>query len=123
MGFLTQYINMGVFFIAKIINIDLKKYIDLVAKFGKNYKYGPKNHPFRIIKMGHVSEASAARPYQNIKEVSPPPPPPPAPPTRGANANATPFPLTFRYDKRPPFKFILQLFWFVLLMARARRMG
>ena len=47
------------------------KNIDLGAKFGKNYKYGPKNYPFRIIKMGHVSEASAAHPYQNIREVTP----------------------------------------------------
>ena len=54
--------------------MDLKKVIfrlkniDFGAKFGKNYKSGLKNHYFRIIKMGHVSEASVAHPhpYQNI---------------------------------------------------------
>ena len=38
------------------------KNIDLGVKFGKSYKYGPKNHHFRIINMDQVSEASAAHP-------------------------------------------------------------
>ena len=46
------------------------------AKFGKNYKYEPKNHYFRIIKIGHVSEASVTHPYQNIRESGKLPPPP-----------------------------------------------
>ena len=54
----------------KIVIFRLKN-IDLGAKFGKNYKYGPKNHLFRIIKVGHVSEATAAHAYQKTKEVTP----------------------------------------------------
>ena len=42
--------------------------IDFGAKFDNNYKYEPKNHPLWIIKMGHVSEASAAHPYQKNKQ-------------------------------------------------------
>ena len=42
--------------------------IDLGALFGSNYKYGSKNHPFRMIKMGHVSDASVAHPYQKVWE-------------------------------------------------------
>ena len=43
------------------------------AKFGKIYKYGPKNHHFRIIKLGYVSEASAAHPYQTSGKLTTPP--------------------------------------------------
>ena len=46
----------------KIVNFKLKN-IDLGAKSGNKYKYGPKNHAFRFIEMGHISEASAAHPY------------------------------------------------------------
>ena len=40
------------------------KNIDLGAIFGKKFKYWPEHHPFRIINMGHVSEASAVHHYQ-----------------------------------------------------------
>ena len=43
-----------------------QKYINTGAKFGYIYKHEPKNDPFRIIKMSHVLEASAAHPYQKI---------------------------------------------------------
>ena len=53
------------------ITIFSLKNIDSGAKFGKNDKYGPKNRPFRIIKMGHVSEVSAAHGYQTFREFIP----------------------------------------------------
>ena len=48
---------------------------DLGAKFGKHYKYGSKNHPYRIIKLGHVSEALVVHPTKNPARLPRPLPP------------------------------------------------
>ena len=74
-AFSTQIINIGVVLIKNIymtlkIVVFRPKNIDFGAKFGKNYKHGSKNHPFRITNMGHVSEASAAHPYQKSEKLT-----------------------------------------------------
>ena len=59
----------GCAILAKIIITGLKfvifrlKNIDFGAKIDQNYKYGPINHSFRFIKMGHVLESSVAHSY------------------------------------------------------------
>ena len=73
MGFSTQIINWMHYFSKNDKYGFLRlKIIDSGAKFGNNFIYGPKNYPFRIIKMGHVSEASAAHPYQKSGKLPPP---------------------------------------------------
>ena len=84
--------------------IFMLKNIDLGAKFSNNFKCGPKNNPFRIIKMGHVSEDSAAHPTKTLGiRIAPAPPPPPR---RQHKCNT--IPAYIKIWKRPPF-----MFWYV----------
>ena len=101
------------FILAKIINMDLEKsdfqdhFSGFGAKLGKIINMGPnptgpKNNPFGIIKMGHVSEVSAAHPTKTSEiSTAPPPPHPPPPPT-------------FRYDKGHLSFYVTAVFWYVL---------